>query len=60
MPDEAEGLLFPGAVLLNGAEVSAWGKDYAGRDVVVVCRNGQAVSPALPHGFAITALTPRS
>lgn len=47
MPDEAEGLLFPGAILLNGAEVSAWGKDYAGRDVVVVCRNGQAVSPGV-------------
>ncbi|WP_068092908.1 chromate resistance protein ChrB domain-containing protein [Novosphingobium rosa] len=47
MPDETEGRLFPGAILRHGAEVSAWGQDYAGLEVVVICRNGQAVSPGV-------------
>lgn len=47
MPDEIEGQLFPAAISLQGADVAAWGAAYAGKEVIVICRNGQAVSPGV-------------
>lgn len=47
MPDEFEGELIPGAILRDGASVGTWGGALAGREVVVICRNGRAVSPGV-------------
>lgn len=47
MPDEIEGGLFPSAILRDGASVGSWGGELAGREVVVICRNGRAVSPGV-------------
>ncbi|RVU03314.1 sulfurtransferase [Novosphingobium umbonatum] len=47
MPEEVEGRLFPAAILRDGISVSSWGPAYAEREVVVICRNGQAASPGV-------------
>ena len=45
--EEAGDRLFSAAITRNGADVSLWGKDYAGREVVVICHNGRAASPGV-------------
>jgi rhodanese-related sulfurtransferase len=47
MAEEAGTRLFPAAISRNGADVSVWGKDYAGQEVIVICHNGQAASPGV-------------
>lgn len=47
MSEEADGWLFPAAIGLNGADVAQSGRNYAGQEVIVICRNGQAVSPGV-------------
>jgi rhodanese-related sulfurtransferase len=53
---EERGRLFPAAIGLNGADVAQWGKNTPGK-TVVICRNGQAISPGVAawlrhHGCA--------
>lgn len=45
--EEADGRLFPAAVLRDGAAVSNWGSEFACGEVVVVCGNGRAISPGV-------------
>ena len=46
-PDEdfaADARLIPGAVRRNPEEAAEWGKDFAGRSAVVICRRGQQLA----------------
>ncbi|WP_343617271.1 chromate resistance protein ChrB domain-containing protein [Novosphingobium sp.] len=46
-PQETAASLFPGAVLRDGAEVTTWAPGLSGREVVVICHNGRAISPGV-------------
>jgi hypothetical protein len=42
-----KGACFPPRSCATGRKIASWGESFTGRDVIVICRNGRAVSPGV-------------